>query len=215
MKPRNQQATVLLLTFNLDTLPYSLYIPGEHADSVVYQYHDWPMICHNCYKYGHTKTRCKKAQVCRKCVRTDHTIDKFENIPKCPKCDGDHIAGSRECGAEQNERKIKGVQTKEKVGRRTAIQILSGEDETSANKSTKFPTKLSCQMNPEQKNKFSPWMIRKCFTQELDNKPRTIRSKSESKFLIEVNYEAESRTILSIKKLNNVDVRMTECTNIN
>jgi len=57
LKPRNQQATALLLTFNLDTLPYSLYIPGESADSVVYQYHDRPFICHNCFEYGHTKTR--------------------------------------------------------------------------------------------------------------------------------------------------------------
>jgi len=35
MNIRNQQATAFLLTFNLDTLPYSLYIPGECADSVV------------------------------------------------------------------------------------------------------------------------------------------------------------------------------------
>jgi len=75
MKPRNQQATALLLTFRLDTLPYSLYIPGERADSVVYQYHDRPMICHSCYKYGHTKARCNQAKVCRKCGGTDHSID--------------------------------------------------------------------------------------------------------------------------------------------
>jgi len=58
-------------------------------------------------------------------------------------------------------------------------------------------------------------MIERCFTQELCTKPRTIRSKSESEFIIEVNNEAQSKTILSIKKLNNVDVQITECTNIN
>jgi len=63
IKPRNQQATALMINFNLDTLPYSLYIPGERADSVVYPFHNRPMICHNCYKYGHTKTRCSQAQV--------------------------------------------------------------------------------------------------------------------------------------------------------
>jgi len=47
-----------------------------------------------------------------------------KNNSKCPNCDGDHVAASRECGAEQRERKIKEVQTKEKVGRRRAIQIL-------------------------------------------------------------------------------------------
>ena len=59
----------------------------------------------------------------------------------------------------KKERKIKEVQAKEKVGIRRAIQILSGEDGISANKPTKFPTHFSCQMNPEQKKKFSPWMI--------------------------------------------------------
>jgi len=127
----------------------------------------------------------------------------------------DHNAESRECGAEQIERKIKEVQTKEKAGRRWAIQLLSGEDETPANKSTKFRTHFSCKMNPEKKKKFSPWMIQKCFKQELGNKPRTIRSKSESEFVIEVNNEAESEAISSIKKLNNIDVRITKCTNIN
>jgi len=97
------------------------------------------MICHYCYKYGHTKTRCRQAQVCRKCGRTDHSIDKCENNSMCPNCDVDHNAGRRECGAEQKERKIKEVQTKEKVGR------------TPANKSTKFRTHFSCKMNPGKK----------------------------------------------------------------
>jgi len=69
------------------------------------------------------------------------------------------------------ERKIKEVQAKEKVGRRRAFQILSGEDETPAHKSKKFPTHFSCQINPEHKKKFSPWMIQKCSTQELCDKP--------------------------------------------
>jgi len=64
------------------------------------------MICH--------KTRCRQAQVCRKCGETDPSIDKCENNSKCPSCDDDHIAGSRECEAEQKERKIKEVQTKGK-----------------------------------------------------------------------------------------------------
>jgi len=90
-----------------------------------------------------------------------------KTIPKCPNYDGNHIAGSGEWEAKQNERKIKEVQTKEKVGRRRAIQLLSGQDETPANKSTKYPTHSGCKMNPEQKNKFSPWTIEKCFTHEL------------------------------------------------
>jgi len=58
-------------------------------------------------------------------------------------------------------------------------------------------------------------MIQKFSTQELRNKSRIIRLKSESEFIIEVNNETESRTILSTKKLSNVDVRITERTQIN
>jgi len=48
------------------------------------------------------------------------------------------------------------IQAKEKVGRRRAIQILTGEDEFPATKSTKFPTHFICQMNPEQKKEIQP-----------------------------------------------------------
>ena len=58
-------------------------------------------------------------------------------------------------------------------------------------------------------------MIQKCFTRELGAKPRTIRSKSETEFIIEVNNENESKAILTITKINNVDVEITECSNIN
>jgi len=100
------------------------------------------MICHNCYKYGHTGTRCEQAKVCRKCGGTDLSIDNCENNSMCPHCAGNHFAGIRECGAEQRERKIKEVQTNERVGRRRAIQILSGEEESPANKSIKVPNPL-------------------------------------------------------------------------
>ena len=155
MKPKNKQATALLLTFNLDTLPYSLYIPGERSDSIVYPYHDRPMICHKCYRYGHTKTRCTKEKVCRKCGSTDHSIDHCENDFNCPNCGGEHIAGSRECDHEQRERKIKEIQAKERVGRRRAMQILTGEEEFPATKQTTFPTHFSWQMDSEQKRKFN------------------------------------------------------------
>ena len=58
-------------------------------------------------------------------------------------------------------------------------------------------------------------MIQKCFTQELGAQPRTIRSKSETEFIIEVNNENESKAILTITQINNVDVEITEYSNIN
>jgi len=37
------------------------------------------MICHEWYRYGHTKSRCTKEEVCRKCGNTDHSINDCEN----------------------------------------------------------------------------------------------------------------------------------------
>jgi len=51
---------------------------------------------------------------------------------------------------ELNKEKDQGTSNKRK-SRTKKIQILSREDETPANKSTKFPTHFSYQMNPEQK----------------------------------------------------------------
>ena len=58
-------------------------------------------------------------------------------------------------------------------------------------------------------------MIQKSFTQELCAKPRAIRAKSETEFIKEVNNEKESKAILTLTKINNVDDEITECPNIN
>ena len=95
------------------------------------------------------------------------------------------------------------------------MMMITWEEEFPATKPKKFPSHFSCQMDSEQKRKFNPWMIQKCFTQELGAKPRTIRSKSETEFILKVNNENESKAILTITKINNVDVEITECSNIN
>jgi len=139
--------------------------------------------------------------------RTDHSIDNCENKSKCPNCAGDHIAGSRECWSRTKSRKIKEAQTKEKAGRRRAIQILSGEDESPANNSTKFPTHFSCQINPEQKKKFSPWMIQKCVTQKLGTNHEPSDRKENP------NLSLKSTTKPKVKPFFHQKVQHRRCTN--
>ena len=76
IKSKNPNATAVLLTFNLQERPYTLYISGQPSDRSVYKHQDRPMICHKCQKYGHTKTRCRRKQVRRNSVEEDHTSDK-------------------------------------------------------------------------------------------------------------------------------------------
>ena len=51
-------------------------------------------LCHNCHKYGHTKTRCRLKAVCRNCGEDDHTNDKTNKCPnesKCANCGEGHM----------------------------------------------------------------------------------------------------------------------------
>ena len=69
------------LTFNLQEQPCTLYIPRQPQDTTVYKYQDRPVIRHNCHKYGHTKTRCRRKGVCRNFWEDDHTSDKTNKFP--------------------------------------------------------------------------------------------------------------------------------------
>ena len=85
-KSKNSNATAVLLGFNLQEKPYTLYIPGHPSDTAVYKYQDRPMIRRKCYKYGHTNTRCRRTVVCRNRGEEDHTSNKTNQCPNESKC---------------------------------------------------------------------------------------------------------------------------------
>ena len=94
---KNFNATVVLLTFNLQEQPYTLYIPGQPSDTAVYMYQERPMICHKCLKYGHTEIRFRRKAVCQNFEEEDHTSEKTnqcQSESKCVNCGGGHMAGS-------------------------------------------------------------------------------------------------------------------------
>ena len=73
IKPRDNQTTALIVTFNENSLPYSIYIPGEETDTKVYPYINKPMLCANFQNYGHTAARCRSTTaICRKCSLPGH-----------------------------------------------------------------------------------------------------------------------------------------------
>ena len=53
----NIMAVHLFLNFNLQEQPYNIYILGLPSDTAVYKYYDRPLICHNWYNYGPTKSK--------------------------------------------------------------------------------------------------------------------------------------------------------------
>ena len=64
------------------------------------------MVCHNCYKYGHTKARCKWKGVCRNWEKDDHKSDetnKYSNESKYANFWVGHMALSNDYEMEQKE----------------------------------------------------------------------------------------------------------------
>ena len=53
-------------------------------------------------------------------------------------------------------------------------------------------------MDQEKKRKFNSWAIEKSFIQENGWKPATTKQNNETKFVIEISYEYESRIFPTI-----------------
>ena len=223
IKTKNEATTAVLLTFNLPQPPYSIYIPGEPKNTVVYKFIDRPMMCRKCHKYGHTTKRCNKEETsCKNCGGTDHEFKDCENVSKCSNCGGNHRAGSKECEVDKREVAIKHIQAESKVGRRRAIQMLAGEDESPRNNAISYPTHFRCKMITDENKKYNPWAIEKSFTNEIGKKPISIRSSAQpSEYIIEIAKESESKILPTIKSLalpeyqKTVQVEITPCNSIN
>ena len=136
------------------------------------------MIYHNRYKYGHTKARGSWKGVCKNFREDDHTSDKTSKCSyesKCANCGEVHMVGINDCQIEKKERIIKKMQADRRVGRRSALQILAGEDESPRSNPHSYPTHFRWKMDPEKKMKLGPWAIEKSFTQEIGSKPATVK----------------------------------------
>ena len=135
IKTRDPQTQAFLITFNQEQPPYSLYIPGERQDTLVYQYRNKPLICHKCQQYGHSQKWCKAAEsVCRRCSNPGHTIAEcVAEQPLCIHCKEAHMTGSRECERQIKEEMLIKIQDSEKVGLMRARQILENNNEYSEN----------------------------------------------------------------------------------
>ena len=76
IRPRNEESKALLITFNESRTPSSLYIPGETRVRV-YPYLDRPLLCNNCFGYGHPAKYCKNSQRCVEVVIGSESAQKL------------------------------------------------------------------------------------------------------------------------------------------
>ena len=207
IKPRNPSTVPLIVTLNGNQLPFSLYIPGEESDTKVYPFRNKPMLCKKCTKYGHTAARCRsQVTTCMRCAATGHSAENCDpNIaPKCSHCQGDHMAGSRDCSRFQREQLLLQIQEDRKVSLRRAVQIDQDINPTPSSNHS-YPDVIDLTLKPEDKKTFTPWLLEKCIT-TVCGPVSSIRSANASTFCVEVSSPKQSIALLALTHLHNKPV---------
>ena len=98
----------IILTFRGDELPSNVRI--GFLSVRVRPYVPNPLICFKCFRYGHTKARCRMKAICAKCGGADHTDDRqCERDARCRSCGGGHTALSHDCPVWLQEREVQRV----------------------------------------------------------------------------------------------------------
>ena len=205
---KSTRSKAYIVTFRGNKLPYSIYIPGERSDTTINPFINRPMLCRNCWSYGHTTKRCKQeGGTCQKCGTLGHYLtDCPAPVEKCLHCEGEHLAGDKSCRRHVYEQEVLNVVNREKVSIQRAKQILENNLDSKIFKQKTnvnlFPTHFDCKLDPANKRKISPFLLEKCIQQYIGAKPRTIRTKDESTFTVQVCSEKESRAMSTVTDIN-------------
>ena len=88
--------------------------PGRTRKTEVYEYHEIPMGCKTCLRYGHTVKRCRETiATCARCSNQRHNEDKCTSTEvRCCHYGADYQAFSRSCPIFKRETEIIQIRTK-------------------------------------------------------------------------------------------------------
>ena len=168
------------------------------------------MLCRKCQKYGHTDKRCNNTEInCRRCSAPGRTSqDCTSEETKCTHCSEHHLAGDRQCPRQKNEQVILDLVDQEKVTFQRAQQMLQNNFEAPNQKPKYiFPTHFDVIYAIEHRRKISPFLSEKCIQNHTGTKPRTIRTKDATTFIIEISSHKESVAMTILDKIHNYPVQ--------
>ena len=98
----------------------------------------------------------------------------------------------------------------EKVTFHRARQMLESNFEAPNQKPKPiFPTHFDITLALEHKRKISPFLLEKCIQNHTGTKPRTIRTKDATTFIIEISSHKESVAMTVLDKIHNHPVKTT------
>lgn len=115
---------LLELTFDTPNLPGCVEI-GIYQRVQVRPFVPAPMRCYRCQRYGHTASRCKRAQICH-CGRPTHDGSRCVEPFKCVNCSGVHTARSQNCPLYKQEVAVQELRAREKLSYPEAKRRLLG-----------------------------------------------------------------------------------------
>ena len=131
-----------LLTFDHLLCPTELKFPEFGRRFKVREYVPSPLRCFYCQKYDHLlkNCRCRKEPstppICARCGEEGHSdktfnqgkvIGECSKEPKCPNCKGSHVAGSKNCPTQQENKKVCELMVYHKITKQEAKKRVFGE----------------------------------------------------------------------------------------
>ena len=208
IKTRNPGTQVFILEFGQDHLPHSVYISGERSDTVIYPMRNKPLMCKRCLIYGHAQKYCRAERSrCETCGEEGHTkLECTATVPCCARCGEGHPAGHRECQVHQHEQKVVDLQQSLKVTPRRARQILDNNNEFIEQLKKTFNAFCDITMDEPKKRQLSPWIIEKCITAQIGNKPKSVRSKNATTLTVEVFSENQAVKLMEMTSLAGISI---------
>ena len=203
IKPRSEEMKAVLLTFSNNRPMYSVYIPGERRDCRVYPFHNKPMLCLNCHRYGHTKKKCKvEITRCKKCSLEGHSRTECPSErPNCSQCKGDHEVGSKDCPRHREEMELLEIQRTQCVSISRARQILKGISTISHAPTAPRIIKYDLCFSEENKRTFSPSSLERCLKNIINVRPKTIRTVNNTTYSVELNSLSQAVLLRSVEEV--------------
>lgn len=130
-----QETASMVLTIQGTVKPEFVYFGFQRCEARLYI--PAPMMCYNCYEYGHSKAKCGNQPVCRHCSTT-HELQTNEEGKQvcdrqafCKNCKGGHSPSAKTCPRFIEESEIAKIRTEQQISFNEARQKVAAKSASS------------------------------------------------------------------------------------
>ena len=157
-------------------------------------------ICWKCAGEGHDPKLCKLPDFCIHCKTNEHST----NYKECPR--------------RKREQEIVNIQHRDGVSFLRAKQTYNDDSNVvihTRSKQQNYETHFELTVEKEVKRKLTPWALEKAIELHLGNKAKSIHSRNETTFLVEVdNKKDQTEKIMKLERVLDYECKVTPANNI-